>query len=110
MSAPDPEALRRLADLDKTIHEPGRLAVVSHLAVVDEADFLYLLDQTGLTRGNLSSHMAKLERAGYVTVDKSFVERIPRTTYRLTPAGRSAFEAWRQQRLVARMGEVPADW
>ncbi len=95
MNRPDPEDLRRLAGLDKVIHEPGRLAIVSYLAVVEEADFLFLLDQTGLTRGNMSSHIAKLEKAGYVEVDKAFVERVPRTTYRLTTAGREAFDAYR---------------
>lgn len=102
-SGPDPVAgdLRRLAGLDKTIHEPGRLAIVSYLAVVEEADFLYLLDQTGLTRGNMSSHMAKLEKEGYVDVDKTFVERIPRTTYRLTATGRAAFDRYRAELLEA---------
>jgi len=101
MAPPEPGALRRLAELDKTIHEPGRLAIVSHLQVVEEADFLFLLDQTGLTRGNLSSHMAKLERAGYVEVDKTFVDRVPRTTYRLTAAGRRAFETYRESLLAS---------
>ena len=72
---PEADRLRNLTALDKTIHEPGRLAIVSYLAVVAEADFLFLLDQTGLTRGNLSSHMGKLEAAGYIEVDKTFVER-----------------------------------
>ncbi len=95
MSLPDPDDLRRLAGLDKVIHEPGRLAIVSYLAVVEEADFLFLLDQTGLTRGNMSSHIAKLEKAGYLEVDKTFVERVPRTTYRLTASGREAFDSYR---------------
>jgi len=90
------ERARALAGLDKVIHEPGRLAVMSYLAAVDEADFLFLLDQTGLTRGNLSSHMAKLEQAGYVDVAKTFVGKTPRTTYGLTPAGRKAFAAYRK--------------
>jgi DNA-binding MarR family transcriptional regulator len=95
MSRPDSDALRRIAGLDKVIHEPGRLAIVSYLAVVEEADFLFLLDQTGLTRGNMSSHIAKLEKAGYLEVDKTFVEKIPRTTYRLTARGCEAFESYR---------------
>ena len=98
MSRPDRHAedLKALAGLDKLIHEPGRLAVISYLSVVEEADFLFLLDQTGLTRGNLSSHMAKLEEAGYVLVSKAFVERTPRTTYRLTSRGRKAFQGYRK--------------
>lgn len=100
----DTARLRRLAALDKIIHEPSRLAIVSYLAVVAEADFLFLLDQTGLTRGNLSSHVAKLEAAGYVEVDKTFVERIPRTTYRLTDAGHAAFRCYRAN-LLASLGD-----
>jgi len=103
MSTPDP-ALRNLAGLDKVIHEPGRLAVVAHLHAVAEADFLFLQDQTGLTRGNLSSHMAKLESAGYVEIEKTFVGKTPRTTYRLTPAGRNAFASYRAE-LLAALGE-----
>lgn len=95
MTTPSANAVRTLASLDKVIHEPGRLAIVSYLAVVDEADFLFLLDQTGLTRGNMASHIAKLEKAGYVEVDKTFVDRVPRTTYRLTAAGREAYADYR---------------
>ena len=95
MTAPGAEDLRRLAGLDKVIHEPGRLAIVSYLAVVAEADFLFLLDLTQMTRGNMSSHLGKLEQAGYIDVDKAFVDRVPRTTYRLTPTGREAFDAYR---------------
>lgn len=98
--------LKRLANLDRIIHEPGRLAVVSYLSVVEEADFLFLMDQTGLTRGNLSSHMAKLEAAGYVEVDKKFVEKISRTTYRLTGPGRKAFLEYRRG-LLESLGELP---
>ena len=103
---PDSDRLKQLAGLDKLIHEPGRLAIMSYLEVVEEVDFLFLLDQTGLTRGNLSSHMAKLETAGYVEVDKTFVEKIPRTTYRLTPAGREAFLEYRR-RLLESLGDPP---
>jgi DNA-binding MarR family transcriptional regulator len=91
--------LQNLAGLDKLIHEPGRLAIMSMLFVVEEADFLYLLDQTRLTRGNLSSHMAKLETAGHVEVTKEFVDRVPRTTYRLTEQGRRAFVEYRRNLL-----------
>lgn len=90
------EKLKNLVELNKLIHEPGRLAIMSFLSVVEEADFIFLLDNTGLTRGNLSSHMAKLEKAGYVDVAKEFVEKMPRTSYQLTPAGRTAFMAYRQ--------------
>jgi len=82
-------------ELDRLIHEPARLILVSNLAVVDEADFVYLSRQTGLTAGNISSHMARLEKAGYVAVAKTFVGKRPRTVYRLTGAGRRAFEGYR---------------
>jgi DNA-binding MarR family transcriptional regulator len=83
------------SDLNRLIHEPGRLAIVAVLNAVDQADFLFLLNQTGLTRGNLSSHTAKLETAGYITIEKAFVEKVPRTVYRLTAAGRDALSRYR---------------
>jgi len=95
-SEPSQDKLKQLAELNKLIHEPGRLAIMSFLFVIEEADFLFLMDQTGLTRGNLSSHMAKLEKAAYVAVEKEFVEKIPRTTYRLTDEGRQAFAEYRR--------------
>jgi len=81
--------------LDRLIHEPARLRLVTLLYVVDEADFVYLSTQTGLTDGNISSHMAKLETAGYVEIDKTFADRKPRTVYRLTKAGRTAVDQYR---------------
>ena len=81
--------------LDRLIHEPARLRLVTVLYVVDEADFVYLSAQTGLTDGNISSHMAKLETAGYVEIDKTFADRKPRTVYRLTKAGRTAVDQYR---------------
>jgi len=88
------------------IHEPGRLQIVAWLATVEEADFLFLLNQTGLTRGNLSSHLGKLETASYLSVEKTFVEKIPRTVYRFTDAGRSAFQQYREELVgtLARFG------
>ncbi len=82
---------------DRLIHEPARLVLMTHLYVVDEADFVYLARQTGLTAGNISSHMNSLENAGYVTLDKGFVGKRPRTVYSLTPGGRTAFEEYRQK-------------
>jgi DNA-binding MarR family transcriptional regulator len=114
MSAPELEPenttgmpdLKSLAGLDKRIHEPVRLMILAMLHVVAEADFLYLLDQTNLTRGNLSSHMARLEEADFVAVDKTFIERVPRTTYRLTAAGREAFRTYRRE-ILAVLGDLP---
>ena len=83
-------------ELDRLVHEPGRLAIAAVLNAVDQADFLFLLKQTGLTRGNLSSHTAKLEAAGYIDIEKTFVEKVPRTVYRLTPAGQKALDRYRR--------------
>ena len=82
-------------DLNQLIHESGRLVLVSSLYVVDEADFVYLANRTGFSSGKISSHMTKLEAAGYVDVSKGFVGRRPRTTYKLTETGRQAFEHYR---------------
>ena len=88
-------AIQPIADLDRLIHEPARLMIVAILYVVQSADFLFLLRQTGLTKGNLSSHLGKLEAADYVDVQKEFVNKIPRTLLRLTAQGREAFETYR---------------
>ena len=86
-----------LADIDRLIHEPARLLIMALLAVVESADFLFLMRQTGLTQGNLSSHLSKLEEAGYVRVEKAFHGKRPKTTLRMSSAGRSAFAAYRSQ-------------
>jgi len=90
------EQLRAIADLDRVIHEPGRMMVVSLLAVVEECDFLYLMRETALNKGNLSSHLAKLEEAGYVEIRKTYRGKVPQTLLRLTSAGRTAFGAYRK--------------
>jgi DNA-binding transcriptional ArsR family regulator len=91
------ESIRGLIDLDRTIHEPARLIIMAILSAVEEADFLYLLQATGLTRGNLSSHLTRLETAGYVAIEKSFAGKMPRTVCRLTGEGRQALLDYRQQ-------------
>ena len=83
-------------EIDRLIHEPARLNIVAHLFIVESADFLFLERQTGLTRGNLSSHLSKLEGAGYVAVEKKFVDKIPRTLLSLTGEGKRVFQAYRQ--------------
>jgi len=88
--------LRTIADIDRLVHEPARLMILAILYVVESADFVFLMHQTGLTRGNLSSHMSKLEAAGYIDIKKEFVDKIPRTLLRLTDKGREAFETYRQ--------------
>ena len=91
--------LRPIADIDRLVHEPARLMILAVLYVVESADFLFLMRQTGLTKGNLSSHLSKLEAAGYVNINKEFVDKIPRTLLRLTDKGREAFQAYRQDML-----------
>jgi len=83
-------------NINKLIHEPARLVIMAHLFVVDSVDFLFLQRQTGLTWGNISSHISKLETAGYVTVEKEFIDKKPRTTLKLTDAGRTAFNDYKK--------------
>jgi len=84
------------AAIDKLIHEPARFSIMAHLYVVESADFLFLMRQTGLTKGNLSSHMSKLEAAGYIEVEKEFVGKKPHTMLSLSDEGRKAFQVYRE--------------
>jgi len=77
------------------VHEPARLLIMTHLYLVESADFVYLVNQTGLTWGNLSVQISRLEQHGYVVVEKGYRGRKPRSTAALTPSGRSAFEQYR---------------
>ncbi len=91
----------QLANLDRTIHEPTRLAILTALAACEAADFLFLQRITGMTKGNLSSHLSKLEEAGMVEIEKSFVDKKPHTLVRLTRPGRGAVdEYWREMETV----------
>jgi DNA-binding MarR family transcriptional regulator len=96
--------LKAIDQLDRVIHEPARLKIMTHLYVVESGDFVYLMRTTGLTRGNLSSHMSKLEEAGYVEVIKEFVNRKPVTMLKLTDKGRKAFLEYRRNMTLA-MGD-----
>jgi DNA-binding MarR family transcriptional regulator len=89
------------ATVDRLIHEPARLAIMTNLFVVESANATYLLQQTGLTWGNLGSHLAKLEEAGYVQVSKGYRGRKPETTVRLTTSGRKALLEYRERLLTA---------
>ena len=89
------DKLPEVKEIDKLIHEPVRLLLLAHLFVVESADFIYLMNQLGLTFGNLSSHMSKLEEAGYISVEKEFVEKKPVTRLSLTDEGRAAFTDYR---------------
>ena len=84
--------LMSVSEIDRIIHEPARLIIMAHLYVVESADFLFLMQQTGLTFGNLSSHMSKLEQAGFISVEKEFVDRKPHTMLSLTKSGRAALK------------------
>jgi DNA-binding transcriptional ArsR family regulator len=86
--------LRDLSSLDRVIHEPARLMIMTILFAVEEADFVYLQRECGLTQGNLSSHLSKLEDAGYLTISKTFKGKYPLTICKLTKRGRDAFEVY----------------
>ena len=88
--------IQRLAQIDRVIHEPARLMIVALLAAVEEADFQYLHQTTGLTKGNLSVHLSKLEGAGYVEIEKSFRGKYPLTMCHLTKKGKDVFERYRK--------------
>jgi DNA-binding transcriptional ArsR family regulator len=88
--------IQRLAEIDRIIHEPGRLMIVALLAAVQEADFQYLRQATGLTQGNLSAHLSKLEEARYVAIEKTFRGKYPLTICRLTDRGREVLDTYRK--------------
>jgi DNA-binding transcriptional ArsR family regulator len=90
------EQLRAISELNRVIHEPGRLMIVALLAGVKECDFLFLQNETKLNKGNLSSHLSKLEAAGYVEIEKTYRGKVPMTLLRLTRKGRKAFEEYRK--------------
>ena len=86
--------LTPIDNLDPTIHSPSRLKIMVFLSAVEGADFTFLLRQTGLTRGNLSVNLRKLEEAGYLNIKKEFVDRIPRTLATLTEDGKAALRKY----------------
>jgi DNA-binding transcriptional ArsR family regulator len=95
--------------LDKLVHEPGRLAILTVLSSVNDADFLFLQRTTGLTKGNLSSHLTKLEDAGLVTIEKRFVRKKPNTTVALTSVGkRRVADHWERLERLKTLAERPA--
>ena len=103
---PKPEEdFSQLAELDRWIHEPARLAIVATLAGCESADFLFLLNATGLNKGNLSAQAIKLGDAGYIDIQKEFLGRSPHTVYRLTEKGRKALKQYKSQlkRLMAHL-------
>jgi DNA-binding MarR family transcriptional regulator len=91
------QQIRLIADLDRVTHEPGRLMIVALLSAVESADFLYLQNETAMNKGTLSSHISRLEEAGYVQVVKTYRGKVPQTLLSLTKVGRKTFEQYRRQ-------------
>ena len=101
---PDDELL-----LDRLIHEPARLAILTVLSSVQSADFTFLQRTTGLTKGNLSSHLTRLEQAGLVQIRKTFVRKKPNTSVALTPVGKQRVaHHWDQLERLKRITEEAA--
>lgn len=89
--------LRALTDVDRLLHEPSRAVIVAILAAVESADFVFLQRETGLTKGNLSAHLTKLEEAGYIKIEKTFRGKYPLTLCSLSETGREAFTNYRKK-------------
>jgi DNA-binding MarR family transcriptional regulator len=83
-------------EINRMVHEPVRLKILAFLSVVDKADFVFLVSRLGLTMGNLSAHISKLNEAGFIDVEKTFKENRPHTMISITPAGENAFNTYRQ--------------
>ncbi len=92
-----PDDFRAMVDVDRVIHEPARLVIVTILYTVASTDFVFLLRETGLTKGNLGSHLVRLEEAGYVKIEKTYRGKIPQTICSLTEEGRAAFRQYRER-------------
>ncbi len=85
-----------LADIDQIIHAPARLRILMMLYVVESLDYVFLKNQSGLSWGNLATHLGKLENAGYVTIKKGYQGKKPQSQIQLTPQGRSAFNNYKK--------------
>ena len=95
--------------LDRLIHEPARLALLTVLSAVQDADFTFLQGATGLTKGNLSSHLTKLEDGGLVAITKTFVRKRPNTSVALTPDGRERIARhWEQLERLKALSQTAA--
>jgi DNA-binding MarR family transcriptional regulator len=85
---------KQQVEIDKLIHEPARLKIIAQLYVVENADFLFLMRQTGLSQGNVSGHLSKLEDAAYVEIVKGYIGKRPQTIISLTKKGREMFKIY----------------
>ena len=101
MSQKEPTLLQRIGNLDPVIHIPARLMIIKALSELDRVDCVKLSGLTGLSWGNLSSHLSKLEASAYISIEKSWIGKKPNTSVQLTPKGKHAYEAWAQTVLCA---------
>jgi len=95
-----------LANIDQIIHAPSRLMVLTYLYVVDSADYVFLMQMTGMTWGNLATHLSKLEEAGYIEMHKGYKGKKPHTTIQLTQHGREAFRTYKSS-MVQILDDLP---
>jgi DNA-binding transcriptional ArsR family regulator len=98
----------QLANLDRRVHDPARLSILTALSACERADFLFLLRITGLTKGNLSSHLSKLEEAGLVEIEKRFVNKKTQTLVRLSDTGHQTIEGYWKE--MEELRESTAQW
>jgi len=101
-----PASVASHSEIDRLVHEPARFQVMALLYVIESADFTFIMRQLGLTWGNLSAHITKLEDGGYVAVEKGFKGKRPQTMLSLTADGRKAFQAYRQS-IQQMLDELP---
>jgi DNA-binding MarR family transcriptional regulator len=107
MSSPEPgNPGKSITGIDRLIHEPARYLIMAYLTVTESADAIFLQRQTGLTWGNLSSHLSKLEAAGYIAVIKDFIDKKPHTMLQMTEEGQKAFKNYREKMKQA-LDELP---
>jgi DNA-binding MarR family transcriptional regulator len=97
MANPESGDLHPLVDIDRVIHSPARLMVMTYLYVTESVDYVYLTHLTGLSWGNLATHIGKLEESGYIEIEKTFVDKKPYSVIKLTKEGRGAFKAYKTQ-------------
>lgn len=88
---------REISELDRIIHSPTRLKILLVLMSVEEADFTFISNAADLTRGNLSANLSKLEEAGYVKIEKKFIDRVPKTIVSISASGKKALEEYSNQ-------------
>lgn len=93
----DIETINEILNIDRVIHEPARLLILKYLMVLEYCDFVFLMKSTSLTKGNLSSHIRKLEENGYVVVEKQIINRKSNTVFKITPKGILEFNKYKEE-------------